>query len=273
MKKLLLFNLALFFAATPCLLSQTSVSATPPIPEEARRHFVIGTTLFKDAKTPDVYAQVESQFKQAADLAPQWPNARYNLALSKEAAGDYSGAMADLKVYQQFKLSDEDARKVQDKIYVLEAKADEAAKKVAGQQQAAADEEQRKRDDQDKIGFLAGTWNASVTWLCDCPGNGMTQSDTAVVTITGKDISIAFQNHSSELIKGEIFGDDSLSIKWMLTHGDSCPDLPDLHMVIFVTADKIDPHIKWNGPSHNCGDRRIAQAWNWGYHGAYELTK
>jgi hypothetical protein len=47
--------------------------------------------------------------------------------LSKEAAGDYSGAMADLKLYQQFKLSDEDARKVQDKIYALDAKQLKAA--------------------------------------------------------------------------------------------------------------------------------------------------
>jgi hypothetical protein len=100
----------------------SAMTASPAIPEEARRHFVMGTTLFKDAKSADDFLSVESEFKQAVDLAPQWPDARYNLALAKEAAGDYAGAMEDLKLYQQFKLPESDARTAQDKIYVLEAK-------------------------------------------------------------------------------------------------------------------------------------------------------
>jgi hypothetical protein len=154
MKASSLFIVVLFCVATPSLLTQTGTTADkrkvatmqPAIPEEARKHFVMGTTLLKDAKTPDDYAQVESYFKQAIGLAPQWPEARYNLALTREAAGDYSGAMADLKIYQQFKLSDADARDIQDKIYVLEAKqqksvSDAAAKVVsdAANAQAAAD--------------------------------------------------------------------------------------------------------------------------------------
>jgi tetratricopeptide (TPR) repeat protein len=126
MKKSFMPTLVAFILLAAPIFAQTTTTP-PPIPEEARRHFVVGTTLFKDAKTPDNYAQVESQFKQAVDLAPQWPDARYNLALSKEAAGDYSGAMADLKLYLQFKLSDTEARTAQDKIYVLEAKQQKAA--------------------------------------------------------------------------------------------------------------------------------------------------
>jgi hypothetical protein len=99
-----------------------ATQGTPPAPEEARKHFAMGTTLFKDAKTAADFSQAESEFKQAAHLAPDWPDARYNLALAKEAAGDYSGAIADLTLYQQFTLSDSEARKVQDKIYALEAK-------------------------------------------------------------------------------------------------------------------------------------------------------
>jgi hypothetical protein len=120
-----------FLLLAPALYAQTKTSAdatkvvtSPPlVPEEARKHFVMGTTLFKDAKTADDFVQVEGEFKQATDLAPQWPDARYNLALAKEAAGDYSGAMEDLKLYQKFKLSESEARTVQDKIYALEAKA------------------------------------------------------------------------------------------------------------------------------------------------------
>jgi len=143
MKRHLLLTFVCFCIVTPYLLSQAKVTAgkpsvattQAPIPEEARKHFVMGTTLFKDAKTPDDYAQVESQFKQAVDLAPQWPEPRYNLALAKEAAANYSGAMADLNLYQQFKLSDTEARTVQDKIYALEAK----QQKKAAEQKALDD--------------------------------------------------------------------------------------------------------------------------------------
>ena len=100
----------------------TNAVAAPVVSEEARKHFVMGETMFKEAKSPDGFSQAAGEFSEAARLAPQWPEARYNLALTKEAAGDLSGAMADLKLYQQFKLSDAEARTVQDKIYAVEAK-------------------------------------------------------------------------------------------------------------------------------------------------------
>ncbi|MGA3125612.1 MAG: energy transducer TonB [Candidatus Korobacteraceae bacterium] len=93
----------------------------PPIPEEARRHFVRGTALFKDAKTMVDYDQVAGEFKQAVHLAPWWPDARYNLALEQEAAGVYDWAIANLKLYLLFKLPDADAGAAQNKIYALEA--------------------------------------------------------------------------------------------------------------------------------------------------------
>jgi tetratricopeptide (TPR) repeat protein len=243
---LALICLSLF---TPSLFSQT----TSPIPEEARKHFVMGTTLFKDAKTADDYAQVESQFKQAVDLAPQWPEARYNLALAKEAAGDYSGAMADLKLYQKFKLSDADARTVQDKIYAIEAKAGAAAKKQADEQNAAAAEEHKNQDYQDKIGFLAGSWNASITWF-----NGENQHFEAVVTITGKTVLIANQKSGDQLLKGMIEGDDYPPIKWIYHSNDphmrNNPDCP-----IDVTVNKFAHQINWKDP----GSDTSTSPWTW----------
>ena len=106
----------------PLFAQDAAANAASVIPEAARKHFVMGTALFKDAKTAEDYAQVTGEFKQAAELAPQWPEARYNLALSKEAAGDYAGARSDLWAYQSFKLSDAEARAVQDKLYAIEAK-------------------------------------------------------------------------------------------------------------------------------------------------------
>ena len=129
MKNLALLYLICLSLLTTSIFAQTS----QPIPEEARKHFIKGTTFFKDAKTTNDFALVVSEFKQAADLAPQWPDARYNLALAEEAAGDYYSAISDLHLYQQFKLSDTEARMVQDKMYAIEAKqqkkvSDDAAK-------------------------------------------------------------------------------------------------------------------------------------------------
>ncbi len=118
----------------------------PPIPEEARRHFVRGTALFKDAKSPDDYKQVVDEFTQAARLAPWWPDARYNYALALEAAGHYDKAIAALKLYLLFKLPEADARASQDKIYILEAKKEKAAKaKEESSAQETAAEERKKR--------------------------------------------------------------------------------------------------------------------------------
>jgi tetratricopeptide (TPR) repeat protein len=159
MKIYTIFVLLCLSLLAPSLFAQTSQT----IPEEARRHFVKGSTLFKEAKTADDFSRVESEFKQAADLAPQWPEARYDLALSKEAAGDYAGAMADLKLYLGFKLSDTEARTVQDKIYVLEAKADVVAAKQKQDEQKAADNVQADADAKRKVFLKAiqGDWHAN----------------------------------------------------------------------------------------------------------------
>jgi tetratricopeptide (TPR) repeat protein len=238
MKAYVLCVLAGFMLVTPSLVAQNNGTAPPAIPEEARRHFVIGATLFKDAKTPDDYAQVESQFKQAVDLAPQWPDARYNLALSKEAAGDYSGAMADLKLYLQFKLPEAEARTAQDKIYVLEAKAEAVTRK----QNVVASEEQKKKEYQDKIGFLAGAWVIHRSLF-----NGPYSSGPGLITITDNNISITFPASGYELIRGTIEGDDYSSIKWVQTPNRNDPhvaDLPDCP--IQVTIDKYAHTIRWS---------------------------
>ncbi len=120
----------------------------PPIPEEARRHFVRGTTLFKDAKSPDDYKQVVDEFLQAARIAPWWPDARFNWALAQEAAGDYNNAFDNVKLYLLFKLPDAEARAAQDKIYALEAKQEKAqkAKNESAAQPAVAPQQQSFED-------------------------------------------------------------------------------------------------------------------------------
>jgi len=189
MRKYALLALVSFMLVTPFLVAQNSETASPTISEEARRHFVIGATLFKDAKTPDDYAQVESQFKQAVDLAPQWPDARYNLALAKEAAGDYSGAMADLKLYLQFKLPDAEARTAQDKIYVIEAK-----------QQKAVDEANSPAVQLEKLikSLDGGVWRCVSSTNDNTNGGHYPDSDAGhtYIAVSGHTISGIFMSRS-----------------------------------------------------------------------------
>jgi hypothetical protein len=99
----------------------SAMEQLPPVPEQARKHFVMGTVMFKKAKTPETYFQSASEFTQCIQIAPWLPEAHYDLALVNEASGDYDAAIGELKVYQLFKLSEDDARKVQDKVYAIEA--------------------------------------------------------------------------------------------------------------------------------------------------------
>jgi tetratricopeptide (TPR) repeat protein len=176
-----------FLLFAPPLFGQRN---TTSIPEEARKHFVMGTTLFKDAKTTADFSRATREFNQATELAPQWPDARYNLALAKEAAGDYSGAMADLKLYQRFKLSEDEARKVQDKIYVLEAKGTEAKEKNAAanaaKTQAAAGAEKKAF-----IRSILGVWKKNTgKWDSPISQISINSSDYENIAITAPDSTI-----------------------------------------------------------------------------------
>jgi hypothetical protein len=211
MKTFVLYAFVGFILIAPPLFAQTKTSGditksttTPaPIPEEARKHFVIGTTLFKDAKTAADFSLVENEFKQAADLAPQWPDPRYNLALAREAAEDYSGAIADLKIYHEFKLPDAEARTVQDKIYVLEARQQKRTTDATAK--AAADAAQAKAQEQR---FL-GKWYAENGQFLEILGsssarisNGfdVTQSGGGGLSITGSSSLQSFRVSGRDVI-------------------------------------------------------------------------
>lgn len=99
----------------------------PPIPEEARKHFIRGVEFFKAAKSPAEMKQVVNELGMAVRLAPWWPEARYDWALSMDAAGDTNSAIVNLKLYLLFKISDQDARDARDRIYALEARQERAA--------------------------------------------------------------------------------------------------------------------------------------------------
>jgi hypothetical protein len=124
----------------------------PPIPEEARRHFVRGSALVKDVKSAEDYGGVIEEFSQAVKMAPWMPQALFNLALAYEAKGDYAKAISNMKLYQLFKLSESEARGAKDKTYALEARMD----KVTREKEEREVQAQETANALDRS--LVGTW-------------------------------------------------------------------------------------------------------------------
>lgn len=115
----------------------------PAIPEEARRHFVQGTTLAKAATDAAGQKLAVESFKEALKVAPWWGDAWYNLAVAQELAGQLDDARDSLKSYLLTSPGETEARDAQDRLYALEAKeklaaaaAADAAAKEAAQREA-----------------------------------------------------------------------------------------------------------------------------------------
>lgn len=151
-------------AAERVIRLAAAIEQPMPIPEEARRHFVRGTALFEEAKAPADVAAVVEEFSQAARIAPWWSEARFNLAVAEETAGRFTEAIGDLKLYLLFKLPAAEARSVQDRVYVIEAKAEKAAREAqAAQEQRAADDKRIRNEKaaavaQQRSGSFEGKW-------------------------------------------------------------------------------------------------------------------
>lgn len=101
--------------------------ATPPtVPEEARRFFIRGNTALEDAKGSDGYVRAARHYREALKLAPWWPEAYQHLGKALDLAKDYSGAIDAFTIYLLTQPAQPEARQVQDHIYALEEKRDEA---------------------------------------------------------------------------------------------------------------------------------------------------
>jgi tetratricopeptide (TPR) repeat protein len=226
-----LLVLICFSFLAPSLFAQTAVTAPAAIPEEARKHFVMGETMFKEAKSADNFSQAAKEFTEAARLAPQWPEARYNLALAKEAAGDYAGAIVDLKLYQQFKLSDAEARTVQDRIYAIEAKqqlkmSDATAKASADAALAKAQERQFEGkwfySDSNQFIEILGLFSARLSEGFDVipSGNGFTVKGSSSLSgfqIRGRNVTFTATADSAASLNGRLIRNDHGEYDYDLT--------------------------------------------------------
>lgn len=99
----------------------TTLKPAPEIPEEARRSFIIGEALFKQAKNLRPAYEAADAFHTATTLAPWWSNAYWNLAVAQQFAGQYVSAKESLRLYLLTNLSAADRRIAQDRLYAIEA--------------------------------------------------------------------------------------------------------------------------------------------------------
>lgn len=108
----------LLFCGTASSFGQQAVS------EEAKRHFDRGMAAIEMAKSPDDYAPAIKEFERAASLAPDWPDAYYNLGRVQEKAEKYRDAITSLKQYLRLAPDAGDAEAVKTLINKLEYKAE-----------------------------------------------------------------------------------------------------------------------------------------------------
>jgi tetratricopeptide (TPR) repeat protein len=106
-----------------------ALKPAPAIPKEARRHFVMGGTFQKTAKTVEDYGTAIRSYEEALILAPWWGDAYYNLSVSLESAGRFDEAKAALQRYLLSKPAD--AGQAEDRLYAIEAKEAVASKEKA----------------------------------------------------------------------------------------------------------------------------------------------
>ncbi len=95
-----------------------------PADELARRYMVRGIAAIEMAKTQADYVLAAQEFEQAAKLAPDNPDAYYNLGNVQSKLGDVTSAIKNLQRYLELAPNSPDAAKVRDEIYKLEYRRD-----------------------------------------------------------------------------------------------------------------------------------------------------
>lgn len=107
------------------LLAWVSVTLAETVSEEAKRYMARGIAATEMAKSPEDYDSAIKEFQKAIEIAPNWPDPRYNLGLVQEKSGRLGEAVASLKEYLRLAPNDPDAPKIREQIYKLEYKAEQ----------------------------------------------------------------------------------------------------------------------------------------------------
>lgn len=136
-----------------------ALNPRPAIPEEARRHFIKGTTIQRDAANEGDAELAAVEYRAALLLAPWWGDAYYNLGLAAQMANRFDEAISAFRLYLLTQPPAEDARDAQDRIYAVEAKRDltlRAERDRLDQEARAA--RQRVDANRESLQRLVGQW-------------------------------------------------------------------------------------------------------------------
>ena len=100
----------------------TTRIAAQSVSVEAKRYFDRGVIAVELAKSPADYESAIKEFRQAATLAPDWPDVFYNLGLVQEKAENYGDAVTSLRQYLKLVPNAQDAAEVKSLITKTEFK-------------------------------------------------------------------------------------------------------------------------------------------------------
>ncbi len=114
------------------------VKPAPTVPEEVERRMARGEAAFESAKDVSGYDNAMREFHAAANAAPWYANAYFNLATAQEKAGKAKAAIESFRFYLLTAPGGKDAAEVKKRIYKLEYAAEQTAAQAAAEQKKAA---------------------------------------------------------------------------------------------------------------------------------------
>lgn len=88
--------------------------------EEARRHMIRGRAALEAAQSLAAFRDARAEFARAVELAPNWADAHFNLAVVLTKLNDFNGAIASYHRYLELAPQAPDAQQVRDEIVKLE---------------------------------------------------------------------------------------------------------------------------------------------------------
>lgn len=103
-------------AFTEAARSYRAATVKPTLPEEARKFKVQAEFAFSKKE----FANAAERYKKALDMAPWWPEGRFNRALILGELSRYGDAIREMKRYLTLVPDAPNARAAQDKIYQWE---------------------------------------------------------------------------------------------------------------------------------------------------------
>ncbi len=105
---------------TVLLTIHTTWAQTVSTTEEARRHMIRGRAALEAAQSLSAFREARAEFAKAIELAPNWADAHYNLAVVQAKLNDLNGAIASYHRYLELSPQAPDVQQVKDEIVRLE---------------------------------------------------------------------------------------------------------------------------------------------------------